>query len=148
MLFINIFSPLAAVNDCFILLFLKWVLMYWHKPATSLTLRDPVICVHFCILSKLFCLKGAWLVWRLFWWRLLGVSGLSRAGIPVGLCLFICESSAPQWSLCICGFGLLMLLWLLMRTTLNSPVLTITSGESPRRIFQVELVCVMLPWHW
>lgn len=47
MLFINIFSPLGAVNHCFILLFIKWVLMYWHNPATSLALRDPVVYVHF-----------------------------------------------------------------------------------------------------
>lgn len=107
-LFISVFSPLAAVNHRFSLLFIKWVLMYRHNPATSLTFRDPAICVHFCILSKLFCLKGASLVWRLFWWRLLGVSGQSHAGIPVGLCLLICESSSSQWSLCIRRLGLLM----------------------------------------
>lgn len=34
-LFISIFSPLAAVNHRFSLLFIKWVLMYRHNPATS-----------------------------------------------------------------------------------------------------------------
>lgn len=40
MLFLNIFSPLTAVNHCFVLLLIKWVLIHWHNAATSLTSRD------------------------------------------------------------------------------------------------------------
>lgn len=49
LLFLNIAGSLTAVNHCLVLLLIKWVLLYWHDPATSLTSRDPVICAHFSV---------------------------------------------------------------------------------------------------
>lgn len=93
------------------------------------------MCKFFAFLSRLFCLKGASLV-RCFWWRLSGVSGLSRAGIPVEPCSFICESSAPQWTIYLQAWTSDVTV-VRMRTEHISAVLTIPSGESPHSVIQL-----------
>lgn len=137
MLFINIFSPLAAVNHCFILLFMKWVLIYWHNQAASLAFSHPVICIHFCI----------------------SLQTVLPQRCLAGVVLLLMEAFRGQWSeSCRDPSGTLFIhLWIffssvvslhllawtsdvavvLMRTAQISPVLTIPLGESPPSIIQV-----------
>lgn len=142
-MFINIFSPLAAVNHCFILLFMKWVLIYWHNQAASLAFSHPVICIHFCI----------------------SLQTVLPQRCLAGVVLLLMEAFRGQWSeSCRDPSGTLFIhLWIsfssvvslhllawtsdvavvLMRTSQISPVLTIPSGESPPGIIQVQLLDVL-----